>query len=464
MGELIEKLQQNGESGAYPLHMPGHKRKPDWNINPYAYDITEISGFDDLHNPNGVLAGLNGRLAARYGADEAFLSVNGSTAGVLTAISAAVKPGGKILLDRNCHRSAYNAVFLRELKTEYIYPRIDARTGITLGYSADDVDKIMQEAPDINAVCVTSPTYEGVVLDIRGIADVAHARGVPLIVDAAHGAHLGMSDYFPANPLSRGADLVIMSLHKTLPALTQTAVICCAGNRIDRAKVKKYYDIYVSSSPSYLLMASAEQCLDYLDIHGEMAFGQYSELLNSFRAKCGEFERLYLWKPDGEYDAGKIVIGTDRSGLSGAELAVIMRDRYGLEPELVSARYVLAMTSCMDGRECYERLWTALKEIDSECGDGLCTNTQFTARTWSGTRLYEAWETEGMPRDSIPLLEGVDRVAADYVFVYPPGVPWLVPGEVISREAARQIEEYKNSGIEVRGITPEGRISVLVDC
>lgn len=474
-------LRRNGEAGIYPMHMPGHKRAMEWKINPYAYDITEIGGFDDLHKPSGVLAELNGRIAARYGADEAFLTVNGSTSGVMTAISAAVKPGGTILLDRGSHRSAYGAVFLRRLGAEYVYPRLDAETGIGRGISAADVEKKLNGSDTIRAVHITSPTYEGAVSDIPAIAAAAHAHGLPLIVDAAHGAHFGLYGGFPDSPVSQGADAVIMSLHKTLPAFTQTAVICIRGDRIKAGNIRRYFNLYVSTSPSYLLMASAERCMDFLDERGAAAFEEYGALLRAFRSKCETLERLYLWRPAGVYDfdEGKLVICTDRSGISGPELAGLLRSRYSVETELTSARYVIAMTSCMDKAECYDRLWTALREIDSECAgappkaDGGRAGFETGAGTDGGkasfetdadvTKVCEAWETEGMESEERTLEEAVGRAAAEYIYVYPPGVPWLVPGERITERTARRIREYRGGNIEVRGLTSAGGMRVLTE-
>lgn len=460
MGRLIEMLRQNSESGRYPLHMPGHKRAMEWNINPYAYDITEIYGFDDLHKPEGVLAELNGRIAARYGADEAFLTVNGSTSGVMTAISAAVRAGGTILLDRGSHRSAYSAVFLRRLCAEYIYPRVDIKTGINMGYTADEVDRMLRENPRVEAVFVTSPTYEGVILDIAGIAGAVHARGIPLIVDAAHGAHLGHGAGFLDNALKQGADIVIMSLHKTLPAFTQTAVICVKGGRIKSEEIRRYFNMYVSTSPSYLLMASAERCMDFLDSEGAAAFEKYRALLENFRGRCEKLRHLYLWKYDGAYDNGKITVCTDRSGISGPELAKLMRTRYRLEPELVSERYVLLMTSCMDGEECYERLWNALSEIDSECL-GAVSEDCVTAADWErAEKICDAWETEGVCCGEAAIDRAVGEVAADYIYAYPPGIPWIVPGERITEDIVRRIRKYMGCNMEIRGLTDSGGIKI----
>lgn len=460
MGKIIEMLRQNSELGVYPLHMPGHKRAMEWNINPYAYDITEVDGFDDLHKPEGVLAELNGRIAALYGADEAFLTVNGSTSGVMTAVSAAVMPGGTILLDRGSHRSAYCAVFLRRLCAEYIYPQVDTKTGINMGYTAEDVDKILCQNPRINAVFVTSPTYEGVILDIEKIAGTVHAHGIPLIVDAAHGAHLGLGAGFPDNPVKLGADVIIMSIHKTLPAFTQTAVICVNGERVKPSEIRRYFNMYVSTSPSYLLMASAERCMDFLDSEREAAFEKYRAALERFRSKCEDLRHLYLWKNEGLYDNGKLVICTDRSGISGAELAKLMRTRYRLEPELVSERYVLAMTSCMDGEECYERLWTALREIDSECGEAVSKRCAAAADAERAEKVCDAWETEGAECREAALDDAAGEMAADYIYAYPPGIPWIVPGERITNGIVHRIRKYLGANMEIRGLTDSGGIKI----
>ena len=303
MGELIDKLMNYEKEGIYPFHMPGHKRNIDVCFNPYKYDITEITGFDDLHKAEDVLLRLTERISKMYSADKSYILNNGSTSGIMTAISAIAGYNDTVLVARNCHKSVYNTLILRGINPEYIYPQVDKNTGINLAINASDVEKALELNNKIKAVIITSPTYEGIVSDIEEISKVVHKRNIPLIVDCAHGAHFGFSDFFPENPVRLGADMVIMSLHKTLPAFTQTAVMCVKSGFVDIDEIDRYYHIYLSSSPSYILMASVEYCMDYLN---DDIFLKYKNKLISFYEKC-KLEKLHFYPTE---DMGKIVIST----------------------------------------------------------------------------------------------------------------------------------------------------------
>ncbi|MCM1376809.1 MAG: aminotransferase class I/II-fold pyridoxal phosphate-dependent enzyme, partial [Muribaculum sp.] len=263
MEHLFTRLWENSESNFYPYHMPGHKRHVWGQLSESLarLDITEIDGFDNLHQPEGILDGLQKKAALLYGAEESFYLVNGSTAGILSAVSCALPAGGRILMCRNCHRSAYHAAYLRNLAISYLYPQVCDGYDIFDGVTAGQVQAALDRKPDVGAVLIVSPTYEGRISDVREIARVAHSRGIPLIVDEAHGAHLGLAEGFAPNSCQAGADLVIHSVHKTLPALTQAALLHVNGQLIDRDNLKRFLHIYQSSSPSYLLMASIDNAL-----------------------------------------------------------------------------------------------------------------------------------------------------------------------------------------------------------
>lgn len=446
MGELTDSLIRYADSDFYPFHMPGHKRNFEFPGNPYKYDITEIEGFDDLHNAEGILQRLQQRAAQLYGADAAYISVNGSTAGMLTAVSAAADRGSKILLGRNTHKSVYNGVFLNEMKCGYIYPQNDKKTGISYGISVTDVEKCLNRHPDARAVLITSPTYEGIVSDIKAISEKVHDYGIPLVVDAAHGAHFGFDKNFPENPVKLGADIVVMSLHKTLPALTQTALICIKGDRINREKIKKYFDIYTTSSPSYLLMSSAEYCFDYLE-KNNYAMKRYSERLDFFYKECKP-EKIHIFRGD---DKGKIIISVADADINGSRLAETFRKKYHIEPEMVSSEYVVFMTSPCDTEEGFKRLSDAVMETDG--------SLKFT----ENNRLYDIAEAEvyctisdaeKYPSETVRCEFAAGRVSHEFVYVYPPGIPILTPGEVISREILELIREYDRNDIKIRGTEP----------
>lgn len=455
MGELFDKLQKNKESDMYPFHMPGHKRNTDFGGAMCGHDITEISGFDDLHNPKDVIKRLSDRISYAYGAGKSYILVNGSTSGIQIAIFAATQYGDTIIMARNSHKAAYNAAYLRQLNIEYLYTKHSECSGISGAIDVNDVDKLLCENPKAKAVFITSPTYEGVVSDVESIARIVHKHNALLIVDSAHGAHLGVLDSIP-NPVTQGADYVIMSLHKTLPCFTQTAVLC------DNTKgklIQKYFDIFISSSPSYLMMESIEKCFDIIENQGEKVYNKYIKMLNSFREECKKLEKLYLYTWEGCYDSGKIVICTDRCNINGNDLAKILRDKYNLELEMAEGNYALAMTSMCDTQEGFDRLKKALFEVDITLN--ICSKKSRPI-TYDIEKKYEIHKVDNIESEWVKYKDAINRIAKDYIYVYPPGVPWVVPGEVIPRDFSQRLEEYIEAGFEIRGLE-ENKINVLLE-
>ena len=252
MKTIYERLEEYGNSDYYGFHMPGHKRNMDipGHVAASRIDITEIDGFDDLHHAEGALKEAQERAASLYGSESSHFLVNGSTAGILSSIFGLTNKGDKILVARNCHKSVYHAIYMNELRPVYVWPGFDEETQLSTQISPEDVREALDREPQIRAVVVVSPTYDGVVSDVAGIAAAAHEKGVPLIVDEAHGAHFGFHPYFPENSNRKGADIVIHSVHKTLPALTQSALLHMNGSRASRERVEMYLHMLQSSSPS----------------------------------------------------------------------------------------------------------------------------------------------------------------------------------------------------------------------
>ena len=264
MEQLDQKLEKYATGEIYPFHMPGHKRAGLFFPNPYQIDITEIDGFDNLHHPEGILKDGMAHAAKVFGAKQTFYLVNGSTCGLLAAVSAAVPKRGRLLMARNCHKAVYHAAYLRELSVDYLYPQI-TEAGIQGAIRPDEVRLALAGEKKYDAVVITSPTYDGVVSDIEAIARIVHEHGIPLIVDEAHGAHFGFSEAFPVSAKALGADVVIQSIHKTLPAFTQTALLHLQSDRVSEAEMRKFLGIYETSSPSYIFMAGIEKCVRMLE-------------------------------------------------------------------------------------------------------------------------------------------------------------------------------------------------------
>lgn len=464
---LEQKLNELEQSDIYPFHMPGHKRAFLPFANPYAIDITEIEGFDNLHHATGILQEAQQKAADLYGAQKTYYLVNGSTCGLLAAISAAVPRGGKILVARNCHKAVYHAMYLRQLVPVYLYPE-DTAYGIQGQVTPQMVQKQLKQTPDIRAVVITSPTYDGVVSDIQSIADTVHAYGIPLIVDEAHGAHFGFSQEFPENATRLGADAVIMSVHKTLPAFTQTALLHLCSDRIAEKKVAQFLGIYETSSPSYLLMAGIEKSLQIIEKDREMLFAAYSRRLAEFRDKTKNLKTLQVLQPSDfskqeafSFDPGKLLILTGNS-MSGQALQEILLQEYGLQMEMASGNYVVAMTSIMDTDEGFARLSDAL-----ECIDGTVRKKEETG-VISPREIYREQKTVmtidqalDAEQKTVRLEEAAGAVSGDYVYLYPPGIPILVPGEAIDVQTAETIRHCIRLGLEVEGLLDLTCINVV---
>lgn len=487
--KLLKRLMDYGNSDFYPFHMPGHKRQyRNEGIkefpNPFSMDITEIDGFDNLHRPEGILKDSLEWAASVYGSDKTYYLVNGSSCGILSAISAAVSSRGTILMSRNCHKSAFHGVFLNQLEVKYIYPQIIPELGIQGGILAEDVEELLKKYPEIEAVLVVSPTYDGVVSDIREIAEVVHRFHLPLIVDEAHGAHFAFGKKFgyPVSALELGADVVIQSLHKTLPSLTQTAIMHVKKGFINIERLDRYVQMYQSSSPSYVFMASIENCICYMEDEGMKKLGIFSEYLLSIRSRLAGMEQLKILSRDiighygvFDYDESKIIVSTRNTGWSGSQLDQLLREEYHLEMEMCGADYVTAITSLEDTKEGLERLCLALLELDKRAGSRM-NFTQEDSREISDNRtsdiltgIYSTEEcrcsiSEAMDgkRYKILIQDGMEKVSAEFVYLYPPGIPIVVPGEVLSGDIIEVILEYKNLGLHVQGMEDEAAEFIYV--
>lgn len=428
--DLYEHLKRYEKSGFYGFHMPGHKRKCITGCDlPYGIDITEIDGFDDLHHAHGIIKEAEERAAQIYHAQETHFLINGSTVGILSAVLGCTERGDRILVGRNCHKSVYHAIELGGLRPVYLYPRYDEKTGLNHEADPDDCRSILEEYPDITAAVLVSPTYDGVVSDIETISGILHKKKIPLIVDEAHGAHFGFHPYFPKNANDLGADVVIHSLHKTLPSLTQTALLHINGDLADRERIRKYLRMLQSSSPSYVLMAAMDSCMSFLQKDGESAFAGYAKRLQNLRGRISCLSHLRLAESR-NYDRSKLVVLSDRAGISGAQLAEILRKRYHLESEMAAGHYVVFMTSLADSEEDFERLFEALEETD------------------------RVIEPQNEKVHYLPLPRAQEReknIAQDYIYLYPPGIPVVVPGEEMTEDVLSYLTLQKELGCTIIG-------------
>lgn len=434
---LYKELVNYSNSDYYPFHMPGHKRNiSDFLNDAYAIDITEIDGFDNLHDAKGLIKEAEERAAKLYKSEETKFLVNGSTCGILSAISAVTKKGDKIIAARNCHKSVYNAIEINELKPIFIYPEIICDERISSGITVSQIEKALLENRDAKAVIITSPTYDGIVSDIASISKLVHEFDIPLIVDEAHGALFYIEG---RSAVINNADIVINSLHKTLPALTSTALIHINGNLVNRDEVKKYLSIYQTSSPSYVLMASIDYAVDVMERDGNKLYMQNCIRVMKLKEALKKLRNLKLITKDElllngvfDFDENKVIISTVNSKITGKELSDILLNKYYLQSEMSAVTYTLLMLTVMDSDEGIERLINALYEID----DSVAGNKESKQNICVDNSLEKL----------------IGKKSDKTVYVYPPGIPIIVCGETVTEDIVKEINENIKAGLDVKGL------------
>lgn len=419
--KLSEKLEI---ISTYPFHMPGHKRNGKYHITGAEIDITEIDSFDNLHCPQEMIADMQRDISEIFGYKKSIISVNGSTCGILAAICGVCDKGDKIIIARNCHKSVYNACFLQELDVVYLEPEFNEELGVYTRISQDNVDTVLKNHADAKAIVITSPTYEGFISNI-------HCE-IPLIVDCAHGAHFGFADWLPEH---ENGDIVIQSLHKTLPCLTQCAVVHINNEKFF-SKVKMYMDIFESSSPSYVLMNSIDKCMDFLK-HSRNEFDSYKKILDDFYLKVQKLDYVTIYKND---DLTRLVISA--KGYSGVELSEHLRHN-GIEAEGATLGYVILISTVADTQEGFDILYSALEKLEKreDTQNTFIKKISLPAKKYKSSEIDSTVETE--------LTDSINKISGEYVFAYPPGVPIIVPGEVITQEITDNILLCIKKGVNI---------------
>jgi arginine/lysine/ornithine decarboxylase len=467
---LYSKLSAYSKEDFYPFHMPGHKRNKNITMsNPYEIDITEIPGFDNLYEPEEVLRELSLRLSKLYGAKYSFPLVNGSTVGNLAGISAAVNRGDSVLIARNSHKSIYHALITMGLKPIYYYPQIARDINMSCGILPTEIEDALIKHKNIKLVVITSPTYEGVISDIKAIVEITHRNGARLLVDEAHGAHLGFHKAFPQSAVTLGADIVVQSLHKTLPAFTQSAVLHLnCPELID--KVQQYLSIYQTSSPSYILLAGIDRCVSLLEDESNSLFEDYVDKLSRFKTVVSDLKHLHLWNPKENsseiyrLDPSKLVISVQDTKITGYQLQELLQTKYQLIMEMATPNYVLGLTSICDTQEGYTRLIQALIQIDSEFTELKINKNTYEYPNKKPVIRMTPQQAFDQQREYVKLTDCIGRISAAFITPYPPGVPLIVPGEEISSELFGYIQWLIKEGYTVNGLSGKQKESIAVIC
>lgn len=444
---LYKQIKNYSKKLIIPLHMPGHKRRSGVlkNSLPYEIDITEIDNFDNLQNPQGILKECLEKTEKVFGAYKSFYSVNGGSCGVLVAIKSFCNIGDKIILPRNCHKSVYNIAELLNLKCVYVDVKTD-EFGILKQVEFDDLKQVILDNLDAKCIILTSPTYEGVISNIQKISSFAHKNKIPLIVDEAHGAHLFLQN---KSALQMGADIVLNSLHKTLPSLTQTALIHVGFKALEREnlvqKVAYNLNIFQTTSPSYVLMSSIDECVEFLQNKGAKFFDKLQSNLAYFKECCKELKHLKVINYNIEakyydFDNTKIVISTKNTNINGSKLMEMLR-KNKIECEMSYNDYIIAMTSIFDTKGTFKSFAKVLKEIDDSLLDLKMIVRYFDLpKPQTTLTLCQARNSK---KKLVSLNNAKNKIVAEYVYAYPPGSPILVPGEKLTKDILYYIEMIK---------------------
>ena len=470
---LLFALQEHGKSGTVPFHMPGHKRNaalaPYLNTLNADLDITEIPNFDDLHDPQGILKNGQARCAALYGADRSFFLINGSTAGLLAGIRAATRYGDTVIMSRTAHKAIYHAIELCGLRPVFLLPDTIEGFGCAASIRPQQVADALAAHPEAGLVILTSPTFDGVVSDIEGICAIAQGRNVPVLVDEAHGAHFGLSPHFPKSAIQLGADLVIQSFHKTLPSLTQTAVLHGRGGLVSMDEVQRQLGIFQSSSPSYLLLASLDSCVSLLESRGAALFDAWHARLSRFYATVSALCQLRLLSKETDpvgifdFDRSKIVLSTARSSYSGVSLMEGLRLDYHIQLEMALEEYATAMTGMGDTDGGLYALAQALLSLGA-AAKPRTEKPSSLAPLPLPQQVHTPAQAADMAWELIPIGESCGRISAESIWAYPPGIPLVIPGEEISAALLSRVSSLVTSGIKCIGTRgqPAERIAVLL--
>lgn len=459
---VFEALEKMKSTRLVPFDVPGHKRgRGNKELVEFLgqdcldVDVNSMKMLDNLCHPVSIIRDAEKLAAAAFGAENSFFMVGGTTSAVQAMVLATVKPGEKIILPRNVHRSAINALILCGATPVYINPQVDETLGISLGMKVSEVIEAMKKNPDAKAVLVNNPTYYGICSDIETITAEAHKRGMKLLADEAHGTQFYFSSKLPKSAMSVGADMAAVSMHKSGGSLTQSSFLL-TGKNINAGHVHQIINLTQSTSASYLLMSSLDISRRNLALHGEEIFDGVIKLVEYARDEINSLGGWYAYGKelvDGDavfdFDTTKLSIFTRAVGLAGIEVYDILRDEYDIQMEFGDIANTLAYVSIGDRKKDIERLVSALADIKRNYrkDPAKLFKTEYIDPIVDATPKDAFYAN----KKSLPLAETVGKTAAEFLMCYPPGIPILAPGERVTQEILTYIKYAKKKGCQITG-------------
>lgn len=459
---IYEGLERFRKNRVVPFDVPGHKRG---RGNPelvellgqqcVGIDVNSMKCLDNLCHPVSIIKEAEELAADAFHSAYAFLMVGGTTSSVQSMVFSVCKKNDKIILPRNVHRSVINALVINGAVPVYVNPDIDDKLGIALGMKVSQVEQAMQENPDAVAVLVNNPTYYGICSDLKKIVEIAHARGMKVLADEAHGTHFYFADNMPISAMEAGADMAAVSMHKSGGSLTQSSFLLI-GPDMSPGYVRQIINLTQTTSGSFLLLSSLDISRRNLALRGREEFEKVVKMAEYARFEINHIGGYYAYTSDlinhdsiYDFDKTKLTVNTLGIGLAGIEVYDLLRDEYDIQLELGDIANVLAYISIGDRQQEIERLVGALQEVKRQYSkDGTNLYTQENIDPQVVVSPQEAFYAD---KESVRIEQTAGRVCSEFVMCYPPGIPILAPGEMITEEILRYIQYAKEKGCSMTG-------------
>ncbi len=460
---LLEALLHYKAENIYPLHTPGHKggRGMDELLRRQlggstALDVSLMSELDDIHEPQSYIKAAQHLAAQTYASDACFWAVNGTTQAIHAMLLTALAPGEKVLVPRNAHRSVAGGLILGGIKAVYLQPEYNADFALQLQVTPAAIERALTQDADIKAVLLTSPNYYGVAADTEKIAAICHAHDAVLLVDEAHGAHLGFSELLPPSALQCGADACAQSTHKILGALTQCSMLHVQGKRLDLQRAADVMRLLTTTSPNYLLMASLDASRAQVQACGRAMAEQAVRAAEKLRTLCRKYSGLRVLEENDcgglRLDSTKVTVNFANWGCTGVEAGELLR-RQKIAVELVDAQNVLFLVTYADANKDYDcalaRIDAVLRELEKNK-----RAPQIGAKIWAVPETKAVLPLRDVfyqKKIAVPLEQGEGKICGEQVSFYPPGIPVLLPGEIITKEIIAYCREMLALGLPVSG-------------
>ncbi|RFU71114.1 aminotransferase class I/II-fold pyridoxal phosphate-dependent enzyme [Peribacillus saganii] len=465
---LFTGLLEHAKKNPIQFHIPGHKKgrgiDPDFRDfigeNALSIDLINIAPLDDLHQPKGMIKRAQDLAAEAFGADHTFFSVQGTSGAIMTMVMAVCGPGDKIVVPRNVHKSVMSAIVFSGAVPIFIHPEIDKNLGISHGITTSSVEKALEQHPDAKGLLVINPTYFGIAADLKRIVEIAHSYNVPVLVDEAHGVHIHFHEELPMSAMQAGADMAATSVHKLGGSMTQSSVLNVREGLVSHERVQTILSMLTTTSTSYLLLASLDVARKRLATEGKELAEQAIQLANYIREKVNRINDIVCIgkeilgsKATYDYDPTKLIITVKQLGITGYDAEKWLRETHNIEVEMSDLYNILCLITPGDTKNDADILISALKEMSEAF-------KHYTEEHDSNLEvlLPNIPVLALSPRDAfyaktevVPIEESVGRIIAEFVMVYPPGIPIFIPGEIITKENIVYINKNIEVGLPVQG-------------